>query len=121
VAIGLSNAIGGGLMSLAPTVLGMMIAQFDWRVTWIRAGVAVWLIVVPIARWGLRNTPADVGQALDGGVVDDAAQNAAHLGWRRDEAVRTMMFWAVASAVATSGMITTGLAFHQSRCLASAG
>lgn len=91
VAIGVSSAIGGGLMSLAPIVLGLGIARFDWRVTWVLAGLAVWLVVVPIARWGLRNTPADVGQALDGG------------------------------AVATSGMITTGLAFHQISLLGERG
>jgi len=61
VAIGLSNAVGGGLMSLAPIVLGVAIAWFDWRIAWAAAGVTVWLVIVPIARWGLRNSPADMG------------------------------------------------------------
>lgn len=66
VAIGVSNAVGGGLMSLAPLVLGVAIARFDWRIAWVLAGVAVWVVVVPIARWGLRNNPAEIGQRLDG-------------------------------------------------------
>lgn len=122
VAIGVSSAIGGGLMSLAPIVLGLLIARFDWRATWALAGLAVWLVVVPVARWGLRNTPADVGQALDGGAVGDGTmEDATHHGWTRREAIRTVMFWAVAAAVATSGMITTGLAFHQISLLGERG
>lgn len=66
VAIGLSNAVGGGLMSLAPLVLDVAIARFDWRIAWVLAGVTVWVVVVPIARWGLRNNPAEIAQRLDG-------------------------------------------------------
>ena len=125
VAIGLSNAVGGGLMSLAPIVLGVAIARFDWRIAWVLAGVAVWVVVVPIARWGLRNNPAEIGQRLDGtpvttdmpGTADDATRQ----GWTRPEAVRTLMFWAVTAAVAASGMVTTGLAFHQISLLGERG
>lgn len=125
LAIGLSNAVGGGLMSLAPILLGVAIARFDWRIAWVLAGVTVWLIVVPIARWGLRNNPAEIGQRLDGTPVTDdtpgADDDATQRGWTRTEAVRTLMFWAVTGAVAASGMITTGLAFHQISLLGERG
>jgi hypothetical protein len=39
----------------------------------------------------------------------------------RAQAVRTPMFWAVAGAVATTGMIGTGLAFHQIDLLGEQG
>ena len=121
VAIGLSNAVGGGLMSLAPIVPGVAIAWFDWRIAWAAAGVTVWLGIVPIARWGLRNSPADMRQHLDGDAGPDADGGAVQWGWTRREAMRTMMFWAVTAAVSASGMITTGLAFHQISLLGERG
>ena len=42
---------------LAP-LLGAVIAATDWRTAWIFAAVAVWLVVVPIARFGIVNRPA---------------------------------------------------------------
>lgn len=124
VAIGVSSAAGAAVMSLAPLVLSAAIDRFDWRLSWSLAGLAVWAVVVPIAWWGLRDRPADVGQHVDGDTPDADAQRLGVReagGWTRREALRTLMFWAVTAAVATSGMITTGLAFHQISLLGERG
>lgn len=124
VAIGMSSAAGAAVMSLAPLVLAAGIGQVGWRWTWSLAGLAVWAIVVPLAWWGLRDRPSDVGQHVDGTPPADpeqAAADAAAAGWTRREAMRTLMFWAVAAAVTASGMITTALAFHQVSLLGERG
>ena len=62
----------------------LLAPRFDWRIAWVLAGVAVWVVIVPIARWGLRNNPAEIGQRLDGtpvtkdtpGTADDATRRA---------------------------------------------
>lgn len=124
MALGISTAAGMAVMSLAPLVLAAAIDRFDWRLTWSLAGLAVWLVVVPLAWWGLRDRPADVGQHVDGTPPVDVAQaaaDAAAAGWTRVEATRTLMFWVVAAAVATSGMIGTALGFHQISLLGERG
>lgn len=124
LAIGLSSAAGAAVMSLAPLVLSAAIGRFEWRWTWSLAGLVVWAVVLPIAGWGLRNRPADVGQHVDGDIPEVGTDRATAGGvpeWTRREAVRTLMFWAVTAAVATSGMITTGLAFHQISLLGERG
>lgn len=123
LALGITAAAGMAAMSLAPLALTAGIERFNWRATWSLAGLAVWLVVVPLAWWGLRDRPADVGQHVDGIPPDDAEQAAAEAagGWTRAEATRTLMFWAVAAAVATSGMIGTALGFHQISLLGERG
>lgn len=121
LAIGLSTAGGQSLMSLAPLALAAAIAAVGWRGAWVLAAAAVWLVVVPIARWGLQDSPAAIGQHLDGDAPDDARPRATQESWTRAEAVRTGMFWVVTAAVATAGMIGTGLAFHQISLLGERG
>lgn len=121
-AVGLTSAIGQALMSLAPLALAAGIAVLGWRGAWLAAAVAVWLVVLPVARWGLRNSPAEIGQRLDGDPpADDGDPPAAVGGWIRAQAVRTPVFWVVTAAVASTGMITTGLAFHQISLLGERG
>lgn len=116
LAIGLTSAIGAAAMSLAPLLLSAMIDRFHWRLSWSIAGLAVWAVVLPVARYGLRDAPRsrpDDNQETSGS--EDFG------GWTRAEALRTQMFWAVTGAVATSGMITTALAFHQISLLGERG
>lgn len=123
LALGVTTAAGGALMSLAPLVLSQIIEVLQWRSTWLIAAGAVLVVVVPIARWGMRDSPASVGQHVDGIPVDSSANSPARRNpsWTRAEASRTLMFWVIASAVAASGMIGTGLMFHQISLLGERG
>lgn len=124
LALGITTAAGAAAMSLAPLALAAGIARFDWRPTWSLAGLAVWTVVVPLAWWGLRDRPADVGQLVDGGPPTDRRDRATDVtavDWTRPEAVRTLMFWTVAAAVTTSGLIGTALGFHQISLLGERG
>lgn len=123
-AIGLSTALGGALLSLIPISSAFVIDLVGWRPAWIVMAVAVWMIVLPIARFGLIDRPSDVGQQADGDPVDaedPEGRPATGPAFTRGQALRTPMFWAVAGAVATTGMIGTGLAFHQIDLLGEQG
>lgn len=124
LALGVTTAAGAAGMSLAPLALAAGIDRFDWRLTWLLAGLVVWALVVPLAWWGLRDRPADVGQHVDGdtgAVAHHAAARVAASGWTRPEAVRAPMFWVVTAAVTTSGTIGTALGFHQISLLGERG
>lgn len=80
----------------------------------------MWAVVIPIAPFGIRNRPEDVGQQVDGG--GDARSDSdvqADLSHRR--ALRTPYFWVLAGSVATSGLLTTAVAFHQINLLTERG
>jgi MFS family permease len=125
LALGITTAAGGAVMSLLPLVLAASIQAFEWRITWSLAGLAVWVLVVPLAWFGLRDRPADLGQHIDGippiGRSHQATVDVVVEGWTRAEATRTLMFWSVSAAVATSGLIGTALGFHQISLLGERG
>jgi MFS family permease len=123
-AIGVTSAVGSALLSLVPIAAAFAIDATSWRVAWLLLAVLVWATVLPIAFRGLIDRPADVGQRVDGAPdPEDGDPVRVRVGpaFTRGEALRTPMFWAVAGAVATTGMIGTGLAFHQIDLLGEQG
>ena len=111
------------LMSLVPVILNVVIEAYSWRTAWIVAAVLVWVIVIPIAQWGLIDRPSDVGQYPDGvaPATDDATAVALAPSVTHEEAIRTSRFWIVAIASATVGLLSTALNFHQISMLGDAG
>jgi MFS family permease len=126
-AVGVTTAVGSALLSLVPLASAAIIPAVGWRSAWLVTAGAVWLLVLPIATLGMIDRPVDVRQRPDGAAVldeaDSLAADAAELArsWTRAQALRAPMFWAVVGAVATTGMIGTGLAFHQIDLLGEQG
>ena len=121
MAIGLVTAVGGAMMPLTPIAMTPLIQIIGWRSAWLVAAAAVLLIVLPIARLGMIDQPADVGQQVDG-VSDEEAERATPIGGQtRGEAARTGMFWALAGGVVATGLIGTGMTFHQFDLLGQQG
>jgi MFS family permease len=124
LAIGVTTAVGSALLSLVPILSAAVIGVVGWRRAWLVLAVLVWAIVLPIALRGLIDRPGDVGQQVDGDPVPlagDPITPVIRADLTRVEALRTPMFWAVAAAVAATGMIGTGLAFHQIDLLGEQG
>lgn len=66
LALGISGSVGMAGISLAPVAIERLISEVGWRQAWALEGAAVWAVVVPLALFGIRNRPADVGQYVDG-------------------------------------------------------
>jgi len=124
-AIGVTTAVGSAVLSLFPLAAAAVIPAIGWRAAWVVTGLTVWLVVVPLAARVMIDHPRDVGQQADGDEpeadAEAVARAAAAASFTRAEALRTPMFWAVAGATATTGMIGTGLAFHQIDLLGEQG
>lgn len=120
-ALGIVSAVGSGGISLMPVLAETIISAQGWRTAWIIMGLGVWLIVLPIAAWGIRDDPTDLGQRPDGDAVDDDAPPLVRWGLTRREAFRTPYFWVLASGVAVSGLLGTAVAFHQISLLGEKG
>lgn len=120
-ALGLFSAAGEGAISLAPVALLWAVAALSWRTTWLVLGAVVLIVVVPIALWVIRDSPSSIGQVADGRRESEALKMARPRSWSAREATRTLMFWAFAGAVATTGIAGTGLGFHQISILGERG
>lgn len=111
------------LMSFVPVGLSLVIEAYDWRMAWLTSAVVIWLVVIPIARFGLIDRPSDVGQVPDG---PDPKTRKEHTEQTREsvtrrEALRTTRFWTLLGASASVGMLSTALNFHQISLLTDAG
>lgn len=116
LALGIASAVGSAGISLAPVVLERVIATVGIHVAWRIEAVVVAVVVTSLALLLPRHRPP---------VVDDPTPSATiRLGartWTMRQATRTGMFWVLAGSVATSGMLTTGLGFHQIAVLGERG
>ncbi len=119
--LGVFNTGVAVLMSLVPVGLSGLIAVVDWRRTWLIAAAVVAVTVVPIARFGMIDRPADVGQRPDGDDVQVAATPRVGSSVSRSQAVRTYRFWVLAFSMGAVSMLVTALNFHQISLLGDAG
>jgi MFS family permease len=121
-ALGLVGAIGTAGISTAPVLFERLVSAAGWREAWAIQGLAVWAVVLPIAIWGIRDRPADIGQHVDGvPPPGGAGAGAGGDGWALREALRTGMFWTIAACMSAGSMLGTALAFHQIDLLGERG
>ncbi len=111
------------VMALVPVGLSLVIEGYGWRVAWLTSAVMIWLVVVPIARFGMIDRPSDVGQVPDGPNPKkmEPSKEQTRVSATRAQALRTKRFWSLLAASATVGMLVTALNFHQISLLGDAG
>lgn len=118
---GLAAAFGAMGISLAPLGVERLVAGVGWRNALLIEGGLVWVVVLPIALFAIRNRPADLGQMPDGAPPDPDAAHRAATGLTRAQVLRQPYFWLVASALAANAMLGTAVAFHQISLLTARG
>src|SRR5690606_3938062 len=111
-ASGISTAVGGMGISLTPVLTEHLIAEFGWRAAWTAQGVAIWVVLLPIAVFGLRGSPPVRHRP---GAPGDGSR--AGVGW----ALRTPLFWVITAGAGATGMLATALGFHQISLLGEQG
>lgn len=120
LAMGIVSAAGGVGMTLIPLAGERLIFELGWRNAWLIEGLVIWVIVVPMAIFAIRNRPSDLGQHVDGDLAPPT--NAPEVwGVTRREAMRTPFFWIVTVAVTATGTLTTAVVFNQIDLLGSRG
>lgn len=122
-ATGIVSAVGAVGISMTPLAAEALIAAHGWRTAWLLVGLAVWAVVIPIALLGMRDRPAVLGQWPDGRIPADRERAAAAADWgvSRRTAMRHPFFWVVSAGVGATGLLGTGVAFHQISLLGERG
>ncbi|WP_129668484.1 MFS transporter, partial [Phytoactinopolyspora endophytica] len=122
VATGIVSAIGAIGISMTPLVMEGFIAEHGWRTAWLVEGLAIWLVVIPIALLGMRDRPAHLGQIPDGvRKSDDDGRDHVEWGATLAQTIRSPYFWVVTAGVAACGLLSTAVNFHQISLLGERG
>lgn len=139
LAIGLVSAIGSAGISLTPILVERLVSSGGIALAWRIQSVSVLVIVLPMILLLPRHPgfpPARAEEAAasgDGGDIGpDPASGSGEAGpgpsssplvtgWTPRAAARTPIFWVIAAALASTGMLSTALAFHQVSILTAQG
>lgn len=123
MAMGVVSALGAVGISSTPLILETFLFDYGWRRAWLIEGVAIWLLVIPIALLAMRDRPEDLGQVPDGPLPSGASRPvpASAVGYTRAQTLRHPYFWLISTAVALSGLLSTAVAFHQVSLLTQRG
>ncbi len=123
--VGVTSSAVITLMSFTPLMMGVALAAYGLRTAWLLTAAAVWLVVIPIAHFGIVDRPSDVGQRPDGihhpVPLDSGRFSFVDTSVTRREAVVQPRFILMSLVVGTGSMIVTGLNFHQVSILGEAG
>lgn len=122
LAQGITAAVGAAGISLAPVILESLVADHGFRTIWIAEGLLVWLVVIPLALFVLPRRPVRLASPPDAQEPPTTSRRQLPpVDWTLREAMRTGMFWVIASGVGVVSMLGTGLNFHQISVLGERG
>lgn len=125
------SGFGSSISVMCFPILNLyLIDHYGWQVSWQVLGLIVAATIVIPAAVFLRSRPEDIGLHPDGIDPTDESLAAVSLSragapteenWSLNEVLRDPTFWKLLSCSVCSGMIGTGLVFHQETILAAHG
>ncbi len=119
------SGIGGSVSVMTIPLLNLWLCtQYSWRTAWFVLGCLVSASLVLPSLLFIRDRPEDLGLQPDG--LDSLAHSrepkgGTVSGWSVAQVLRDPTFWKLLAVPATSGMVGTGLIFHQVNLLGSHG
>jgi rhodanese-related sulfurtransferase/cyanate permease len=114
-----------GFMAAFPLV-GAIVQSAGWRIAWASIGVALLVVLAPVAWWFDRSSPDTIGANLDGdpspvaSEESGAAQRDAKQ-WTLGETLRSPAFWVFALASSVYGLVASGIGLLNESILVERG
>ena len=109
----IGSASMAGMSALVPVVTWLILSH-GWRVTFLLLGLAVVVVLVPLALWVVRDSPESMGLRPDGAAAATAPAAEVAPGERTPIglAVHTLPFWQLGGALFGCGFSMSLLASH---------
>ncbi|MHA7142600.1 MFS transporter [Arthrobacter sp. Sr33] len=120
LALGITAAVGSAGISLTPVLVNRLISAGGVEMAWRYQAVAVLVIILPMVLLLPRHRKT-APPRLASGESQPHPETIPGADWSSSQAVRAPIFWAIAAALAATGVLTTGLAFHQISILTTQG
>ena len=95
-----ATAVGGGI---GPVVTSYLLSQFGWRIVQLILGMIIFVVVVPVFWFVVRDKPEDLGLTIDGNPAPETGAAKKSVTELQDltlkEALSTSTFWLICSAI----------------------
>ena len=109
--LSLQIALGGGIIALSPVPLERVISAHGWPAAMLAEAAVVGVVLLPLAVFGVRDRPSDLGQFVDGDPVNGRGREA-EWGLTRRQTMRRPFFWVLVGVFATAGFFNAAIGFH---------
>jgi len=122
---GLQGSASSAMVGLLPGMTMALIGAIGWRSAYAVLGGVLIVVMAPIAYFLFRRRPEDHGLLPDGRAPreGDAKTGSpdSEVEFTLGRAMRTPLFWVLASGMATMSMLGTGLIFHMQSIVTDQG
>ncbi len=115
-----SLAMSVGFMIAFP-IIGAVVLSSGWRTAWASIGIALVIVLTPVAWLLVRSTPESIGLEMDGGQVDGPSNGVSTRDWTLLEALASPAFWIFALASSLYGLVASGVGLFNESILAERG
>lgn len=110
--------------ALFPPVTRMLIDSFGWRNAYQILGIVIWLLLIPLALFVVRDRPEQMGLLPDGLPPAEPASSGASAAQSNQAKPRvwsSAQFWLLALPMTAGPFVVTALVFHQASIFAEHG
>jgi hypothetical protein len=101
------------------------VQSVGWRIAWASIGLALLVVLAPVAWWLDRSSPETIGANLDGdpspALEGAAAAKPDARQWTLGETLRSPAFWVFALASSVYGLVASGIGLLNESILAERG
>ena len=109
-------------LAILPPTCRALIDSIGWRETYIILGAMVWILVLPPAIFVAKERPEDIGLFPDGAPEPPRREVLSKTSPSKPAPVLSSpRFWLLAIPLATPGLVTTALIFHQTAIIEERG
>jgi MFS family permease len=115
-----SLAMSVGFMIAFP-IIGAVVLSSGWRTAWASIGIALVIVLTPLAWLLVRSTPESIGLEMDGGQMDGPSNGTSTRDWTLREALASPAFWIFALASSLYGLVASGVGLFNESILAERG
>ncbi|MEM7755625.1 MAG: MFS transporter [Planctomycetota bacterium] len=122
---GIRHALNGAFISVAPLMIVALISAVGWRPALVVVGVVTAGVIVPLVFFAFRETPASIGQVIDGGLVKRSNSKRSRRGvdgsLKLREAIKLRAFWVVSLTPCICVMASTAMILNLQPMMSEVG
>ena len=107
----LASASMTGMSLLVPMVTWLILTT-GWRSAYMLIGAGVFVIMLPLSLWVIRESPESIGLGADGGHPDPVGVSPGKQRVKATEAMQSLAFWQLAGSFFTCGFSMSLLSAH---------
>lgn len=112
------SGFGGAILS---PFINWVITAYSWRVGYLSLSAMIFIVLLPLAIFVIKFTPADKGLLPLGMAKTSNPQNIELIGTTQSQTFKSLSFWSLSLAIIVSGIVINGMLIYLAPILRELG